>query len=188
MHQAHEAAVDFQHGGQRHPGGFANLRPGRDYDGLHQAALCRQKADWLVGINATRLFTTLYRGRTLNVGRVLTPTLAILVEREEAITGFKRAKFYTVELDCGDFRAVSDRFSQKTDADKLRIACDGGSAVVRSVERKEKTEHPPKLYDLTTLQREANRLFDYTAQQTLDYVQLLYEKKLATYPGRTAAI
>ena len=162
--------------------GFDNLTDSACYDNLYAAALCRSQADWLVGINATRLFTTLYQGRTLNVGRVLTPTLALLVEREEAITGFKREKFYTVELDCEGFRAVSDRFFKKTDADKLRIACDGGSAVVRSVERKEKSERPPKLYDLTTLQREANRLFDYTAQQTLDYVQLLYEKKLATYP------
>jgi len=162
--------------------GFDTLADSASYDNLYAAALCRSQADWLVGINATRLFTTLYQGRTLNVGRVLTPTLALLVEREEAITGFKRTKFYTVELDCGDFRAVSDRFSKKTDADKLRIACDGGSAVVRSVERKEKSERPPKLYDLTTLQREANRLFDYTAQQALDYLQSLYEKRLATYP------
>lgn len=162
--------------------GFDTLLDSASYDNLYAAALCRSQADWLVGINATRLFTTIYQGRTLNVGRVLTPTLALLVEREEAITGFKKEKFYTVELDCGNFRAVSERFSKKPDADKLRAACDGGSAVVRSVEQKDKTERPPKLYDLTTLQREANRLFDYTAQQTLDYVQLLYEKKLATYP------
>ena len=155
--------------------GFDTLSDSASYDNLYAA-------DWLVGINATRLFTTLYGGRTLNVGRVLTPTLALLTEREQAITGFKREKFYTVELDCGSFRAVSERFSKKPDADKLRTACDGGAAIVRSVERKEKSERPPKLYDLTTLQREANRLFDYTAQQTLDYVQLLYEKKLATYP------
>ena len=162
--------------------GFDSLSDSASYDNLYAAALCRSQADWLVGINATRLFTTLYQGRTLNVGRVLTPTLALLVEREEAITGFKKEKFYTVELDCGNFQAVSERFSRKPDADKLRTACDGGAAVVRSVERKDKNERPPKLYDLTTLQREANRLFDYTAQQTLDYVQLLYEKKLATYP------
>ena len=162
--------------------GFDTLSDSASYDNLYAAALCRSQADWLVGINATRLFTTLYRGRTLNVGRVLTPTLALLVEREEAITGFKKEKFYTVELDCGDFRAVSERFSKKPDADKLRMACDGGTAVVRSVERKDKAERPPKLYDLTTLQREANRYYGFTAQQTLDLVQSLYEKKLLTYP------
>ena len=162
--------------------GFENLLPGADYDRLYDAALCRSKADWLVGINGTRLFTTLYRGKTLNVGRVMTPTLALLTEREAAVTGFKKEKFYLVELDCGTFRAASDRITSKPAAEKLRQTCLGKSAVVRTVNRQEKTEKPPKLYDLTTLQREANRLYGYTAQQTLDYVQLLYEKKLATYP------
>ena len=162
--------------------GFENLLPGTDYDRLYDAALCRSKADWLVGINGTRLFTTLYRGKTLNVGRVMTPTLALLTEREAAVTGFKKEKFYLVELDCGTFRAASDRITGKPAAEKLRQACMGKSAVVQTVNRQEKTEKPPKLYDLTTLQREANRLYGYTAQQTLDYVQLLYEKKLATYP------
>ena len=162
--------------------GFDNLLDSKNYDNLYAAALCRQKADWLVGINATRLFTTLYKGRTLNVGRVMTPTLALLTDREAAIAGFQKQKFYTVELDCGTFQAVSERFSSKTDAGRLRAACVGKAAVVRAVERKERTERPPRLYDLTTLQREANRLFGYTAQQTLDYAQLLYEKKLATYP------
>lgn len=162
--------------------GFENLLFGANFDTLYDAALCRAKADWLVGINGTRLFTTLYHGKTLNVGRVMTPTLALLTEREAAITGFQKEKFYTVELDCGTFHAASDRITGKTTAEKLRQACLGKSAVVQAVNRQEKAEHPPKLYDLTTLQREANRLYGYTAQQTLDYIQLLYEKKLATYP------
>lgn len=162
--------------------GFDSLLDSGNYDNLYAAALCRQKADWLVGINATRLFTTLYKGRSLNVGRVMTPTLALLTDREAAIASFQKQKFYTVELGCGTFRAVSERFSSKTDAGRLRAACVGKAAVVRMVERKERIERPPRLYDLTTLQRETNRLFGYTAQQTLDYAQLLYEKKLATYP------
>lgn len=162
--------------------GFDNLRDSAQYDRLYDAALCRAKADWLVGINATRLFTRLYNGQTLNVGRVFTPTLALLTGREDAIQNFKPEKFYTIELDCGDFRAVSERYSSKTDAEKTRTACLGKPITVQTVERKEKTERPPKLYDLTTLQREANRMFGYTAQQTLDYIQSLYEKKMATYP------
>src|SRR5699024_6303356 len=142
----------------------------------------RAKADWLIGINGTRLFTCIYKGKTLNVGRVMTPTLTLLAEREAAIGNFKKEKFYTVELNLRTFRAVSGKFNSKTDAEALRSACLGRTAVVRSVERKENAERPPKLYDLTTLQREANRLFDYTAQQTLDYLQSLYEKRLATYP------
>lgn len=162
--------------------GFDNLADGAKYDNLYAAALCRAKADWLIGINGTRLFTCLYKGKTLNVGRVLTPTLTLLVEREAAIENFKKEKFYTVELDLHTFRASSGKFNSKTDAEKLRTACLGRTAVVQSVTRKDRTERPPKLYDLTTLQREANRLFDYTAQQTLDYLQSLYEKRLATYP------
>ena len=162
--------------------GFDNLADGKKYDNLYAAALCRAKADWLIGINGTRLFTCLYKGKTLNVGRVLTPTLTLLSEREAAIENFKKEKFYTVELDLRTFRASSGKFNSKTDAEKLRTACLGKTALVQSVTRKDKTERPPKLYDLTTLQREANRLFDYTAQQTLDYLQSLYEKRLATYP------
>ncbi len=162
--------------------GFNDLADGQKYDNLYAAALCRAKADWLIGINGTRLFTTLYKGKTLNVGRVLTPTLTLLAEREAAIEHFKKEKFYTVELDAQGLRAASGKFNSKTDAEKLRSACLGKSAVVQSVTKKDKTERPPKLYDLTTLQREANRLFDYTAQQTLDYLQSLYEKRLATYP------
>ena len=162
--------------------GFDNLVDGQKYNNLYAAALCRAKADWLIGINGTRLFTTLYKGKTLNVGRVLTPTLTLLAEREAAIEHFKKEKLYTVELDAQGIRASSGKFNSKTDAEKLRSACLGKTAVVQSVTRKDKTERPPKLYDLTTLQREANRLFDYTAQQTLDYLQSLYEKRLATYP------
>ena len=166
--------------------GFDALADCADYDNLYAAALCRAKADWLVGINATRLFTLLYRkpdsNKTLNVGRVVTPTLALLVEREAAINSFKKEKFYTVELDFGNLRAVSARFTSRTDAENARDACMGKPVTVKEVSNQVKSERPPKLYDLTTLQREANRLFDYTAQQTLDYVQMLYEKKLATYP------
>ena len=162
--------------------GFDNLVDGQKYNNLYAAALCRAKADWLIGINGTRLFTTLYKGKTLNVGRVLTPTLTLLAEREAAIEHFKKEKFYTVELDAQGIRASSGKFNSKTDAEKLRSACLGKTAVVQSIAKKDKTERPPKLYDLTTLQREANRLFDYTAQQALDYLQSLYEKRLATYP------
>ena len=162
--------------------GFDCLLDGKNYDNLYAAALCRAKADWLIGINGTRLFTTLYQGKTLNVGRVQTPTLALLAEREAAISGFRKEKFYTVELELDGFHAASERFASKTDAGKLRTGCVGKPATVQTVSQKEKTERPPRLYDLTTLQREANRLFDYTAQQTLDYLQALYEKRLATYP------
>ena len=162
--------------------GFDHLLDSQNYDNLYQAALCRAKADWLIGINGTRLFTCLYKGKTLNVGRVQTPTLALLAEREAAIANFKKEKFYTVELDLQGVHAASERFSSKTDAEKLRLACLGKTAAVQSITRKEKTERPPKLYDLTTLQREANRLFDFTAQQVLDCLQALYEKRLATYP------
>jgi len=162
--------------------GFENLADGADFDCLYDAALCRAKADWLIGINGTRLFTTLYNSRTLNVGRVMTPTLALMVERESAIEDFKKENFYTVELDLQEFQATSGKFSSKADAENLRTACLGATAVVQSVTQKDKTERPPKLYDLTTLQREANRLFNFTAQESLDYLQSLYEKRLATYP------
>ena len=161
--------------------GFAQLRPGRDYDGLHRAALCRAKADWLVGINATRLFSLLY-GRTLNIGRVVSPTLALIVQREAEIAAFQPEPFYTVELDCGGLTLSGERTASKKEAQEAAARCQGTAAVVQSVERREKTEKPPALYDLTTLQREANRTLGYTAQQTLDYLQALYEKKLCTYP------
>ena len=161
--------------------GFQNLKPGRKYDGLHQSALCRAKADWLVGINATRLFSLLYN-RTLNVGRVLSPTLALIVQREAEIGAFTPEPFYTVNLDCGNFAAASKKHKAKPDAQAVAADCRDMTATVKAVERKEKPEKPPALYDLTTLQRDANRLLGYTAQQTLDYLQALYEKKLCTYP------
>ena len=159
--------------------GFAKLKDGKEYDNLYAAARCREWADWLVGINATRLFSVLYH-RTLNVGRVVSPTLAILVQREAEIDAFKPEPFYTAELNFGSFTATSEKFKKKADA-KAVISHDG-AAVVKSVVSKEKSEKAPALYDLTTLQREANRQHGYTAQQTLDYVQSLYEKKLCTYP------
>ena len=161
--------------------GFENLRNGSEYDKLYAAALCRSKADWLVGINATRLFSVLYH-RTLNVGRVVSPTLALLVQREAEIKAFQPEPFYTVKLDAGDFTAASEKLKNKQDAENLKSACTGTMAVIRSVEQKEKSEKAPALYDLTTLQRDANRILGFTAQQTLDYLQSLYEKKLCTYP------
>ena len=161
--------------------GFQALRDGRDYDGLHQAALCRAKADWLVGINATRFFSLLY-GRTLKIGRVVSPTLALIVAREAEISAFTPTPFYTVELTCGDLVLSGERMDSRKDAELIADACKTGAVTVRSVERKEKSEKPPALYDLTTLQRDANRVLGYTAQQTLDYLQALYEKKLCTYP------
>ncbi len=161
--------------------GFANLRPGKDYDGLHQAALCRSKADWLVGINATRLFSVLY-GRTLNIGRVVSPTLALIVQREAEIAAFEPVPFYTVELDCGGMTLTGERINVKKDASAIAASCKGSTATVQKVEHREKSEKAPALYDLTTLQREANRALSFTAQQTLDYLQALYEKKLCTYP------
>ena len=161
--------------------GFAALKPSTEYDALYEAALCRERADWIVGMNATRLFSCLY-GRTLNVGRVMTPTLAMVVMREAAISGFCSEPFYTVELSFPGFTASSERFKNKQEADSLRTHCAGGTAAVSKVERKEKSEKPPALYDLTSLQRDANRVLGFTAQQTLDYTQALYEKKLVTYP------
>ena len=161
--------------------GFADLRPGADYDPLYQSALCRQKADWLIGINASRLFSVLYH-RTLNVGRVQTPTLAMLADRDSKIVLFRKEKYHHVRLALEGAEAVSDRIVSPENAQAIRDACDGQRAVCVSLVREKKTEKPPKLYDLTTLQREANRLFGYTAKQTLDYAQSLYEKKLLTYP------
>ena len=161
--------------------GFQNLRSGSEYDGLRDAALCRAKADWLVGINATRLFSVLYH-RTLNIGRVMSPTLALIVQREAEIDAFKPVPFYTVMLEVPGFSAAGERMSEKSAAEQLMAACKGAAATVKKVERKEKSEKPPALYDLTTLQRDANRLLGFTAQQTLDYLQSLYEKKLCTYP------
>nr|WP_325300962.1 DNA topoisomerase 3 [uncultured Oscillibacter sp.] len=161
--------------------GFSDLRPGKDYDPLYQSALCRQKADWLIGINASRLFSVLYH-RTLNVGRVQTPTLAMLADRDSKIVLFRKEKYHHVRLALEGTEAVSEKIPAMEDAQAIRDACDGQQAVCVSLVREKKTEKPPKLYDLTTLQREANRVFGYTAKQTLDYAQSLYEKKLLTYP------
>lgn len=161
--------------------GFEHLRPGSSYDNLFDAALCRAGADWLVGINATRLFSVLY-GVTLNVGRVMSPALALLVQREAQIRNFKSKSFYVPEITCSGFTASGERQEEQEKAETIRLSCDGQPATVRSVEKQTKTVQPPRLYDLTTLQRECNRIYGYTAQQTLDYLQSLYEKKLATYP------
>ena len=162
--------------------GFRNLKPSSEYDNLYAAALCRERADWMVGINATRLFSCLY-GTTLAVGRVMTPTLGIAVAREDEIRKFRPDDFYTVELQLPGFTAAGERMKERTEADDNAAACmkDPG-ATVTAFERKERTERPPALYDLTTLQRDANRIFGYTAQKTLDCAQKLYEKKLITYP------
>lgn len=162
--------------------GFQKLRPGTEYDALYEAALCRERADWIVGINATRLFSCLY-GQTLNVGRVMTPTLAMVVMRDAAIRAFKSEPFYSAELKFRDFQAGGERMKEKAEAEKLVAeCCQAGSAIITKVEQKEKSEKPPALFDLTSLQREANRQLGFTAQQTLDYTQALYEKKLVTYP------
>ena len=161
--------------------GFAHLKPGADYDNLYQSALCRAQADWLVGINATRLFSILYH-KTLTVGRVQTPTLKMLVDREAKISSFQKEKYHIVQIAAGGMEAASERMGNAADAKALKAACETAQAVCVSVTREKKTEQPPRLYDLTTLQREANRYYGFTAQQTLDLVQSLYEKKLLTYP------
>lgn len=162
--------------------GFTHLEPSTKYDALYEAALCRERADWIVGINATRLFSCLYH-QTLNVGRVMTPTLAMVVMRDAEIAAFKPQPFYTVQLAVDGITAVSKRFEEKGDAEQLLAKCkEAGRAMVKSLERKEKSERAPLLYDLTSLQRDANRILGFTAQQTLDYTQALYEKKLVTYP------
>ena len=161
--------------------GFNNLRPSAEYDNLYASALCRAQADWLVGINATRLFSVLY-GASLTVGRVQSPTLAMLVERATQISGFRKERYYKVHINPGGADAASGNIKSKADAENIRAACDNQQAVCRSVKNEKKTVAPPKLFDLTGLQREANKLYGYTAQQTLDYAQALYEKTLITYP------
>ena len=163
--------------------GFAHLKPSTEYDALYNAALCRERADWMVGINASRLFSCLYN-QPLAVGRVMTPVLAMTVVREAAIAAFTPEKFYTVDLELtSGCTASSRRIPEKSVAENLLKACRKEMvATIQRITRKEKSENPPSLYDLTTLQRDANRLLGYSAQQTLDYVQSLYEKKLTTYP------
>ena len=161
--------------------GFNHLRDSSDYDKLYEAALSRSKADWIVGINGTRLFTTLYKKR-LVVGRVQTPTLAMLVEREGKITTFHKEKYFNVHVQKDGLTADMEKIKTEDEANAIAAACDKKQAVVSSLKRETKTVNPPKLYDLTTLQREANRYYSFTAQQTLELVQSLYEKKLLTYP------
>jgi len=161
--------------------GFENLRPGQEYEKLYASALCRAQADWLVGINATRLFSVLYNA-TLNVGRVQSPTLAMLVQRHLQIANFQKEKYFHAHIDCDGIDAISGKITERSEAERIQTACHGGQAVVTAITKEQKTVNPPKLYDLTTLQREANRLYGFTAQQTLDYTQSLYEKKLVTYP------
>ena len=161
--------------------GFSNLRPDSDYDNLYAAGLCRAKADWLVGLNSTRLFTCRY-GTLLSIGRVQTPTLAMIVQRDYDVKHFVKQKFFTVELDCGTFVASSERIDEEESAKNIAESCSGKTATISEIKKEIKTVNPPKLYDLTTLQREANRQYGYTAQQALDYTQSLYEQKLVTYP------
>ena len=161
--------------------GFASLKGGKEYDPLYSSALCRAKADWIIGINMTRLFSCLY-GKTLNVGRVQTPTLKMLVDRDAAITTFKKEKYYHVRLSLSGVEAASAKIHAADEAGNLKAACEAAQAVCTSVTREKKTVAPLKLFDLTSLQREANRIYGYTAKQTLDLAQALYEKKLLTYP------
>lgn len=162
--------------------GFSNLRDGKEYDNLYAAALCRERADWIVGMNATRLFSTLY-GQTLNVGRVMTPTLAMIVQRETEIDGFKPEPFYRVSIQSAGIEAVSERYERKQDAENiLDLLKEEKTVLVTKLETADKREKAPQLYSLTALQRDANRILGFTAQQTLDYTQSLYEKKLVTYP------
>ena len=162
--------------------GFSHLKNGKEYDDLYRAALCRERADWIVGMNATRLFSTLY-GQTLNVGRVMTPTLAMIVQREAEIDGFKPEPIYRLSISCGGIIALSDRFEKKQDAENaLNMLKEQKTAQVTKINSTDKQEKAPQLYSLTALQRDANRFLGFTAQQTLDYTQSLYEKKLVTYP------
>ncbi|MGL5435492.1 MAG: DNA topoisomerase 3 [Lachnospiraceae bacterium] len=161
--------------------GMENLKPGAEYDALYQSALCRSKADWLIGINATRLFSVLYH-RTLNIGRVQTPTLTMLVNRDSKISGFQKEKYHHVRLTLDGVEAVSEKISVLQEAEQIQVGCHERQAVCISLDKEKKTVKPPKLFDLTTLQREANRIYGYTAKQSLDYAQSLYERKLITYP------
>ena len=151
------------------------------YRNLCMAAVCRAQADWLIGMNATRAYTTKYF-KKLVVGRVQTPTLAMLTERQDRIEHFQKETFYRVELTDGKLVAVSENITNKADAELLAALCDGSEAIITELKREQKKVSPPKLYDLTSLQREANRYFGFTAKRTLDLLQELYEEKLVTYP------
>ena len=160
---------------------LTTMKPMSAYDNLFNAGYARARADWLVGMNGSRLFSVRYGGK-LNIGRVQTPTLAMIVQRDAEVNGFIKQKYYTSDLNCGGFILSSARIDDENAADTLVSACDGSTVTISSVKREVKTDKAPKLYDLTTLQREANKGFGYTAQQTLDYTQSLYEGKLVTYP------
>lgn len=163
--------------------GFSNLKNSSEYDNLFAAGLCRAKSDWLVGMNASRLFSLRYNAH-LNIGRVQTPTLAMVVDRDNKIKNFVKEKYFTVDIGTEQYPAFasSERIDDESQANGLVSACSNGSAIVKSVKSEKKSNNPPKLYDLTTLQRETNRYFGFTAKQTLDYTQSLYEQKLVTYP------
>lgn len=160
---------------------LASMKPMSAYDNLFSAGFARAKADWLVGMNGSRLFSVRYGGK-LNIGRVQTPTLAMIVKRDSDVDNFVKQKYFTADLNCGDFTLSSTRIDDENAADTLVNDCNNSSVTITAVKREVKTEKPPKLYDLTTLQRDANKAFGYTAQQTLDYTQSLYEGKLVTYP------
>ena len=162
--------------------GMEHLHQGSEYDNLYKAALAREKADWLVGINLTRNFTVLYRSKVLKIGRVQTPTLAMIVQREAEITDFRKQKYYVAYLLIDGMDAVSERIESEVEAENIAKSCKGKPAAVKSYVSEHKKSSPPKLYDLTSLQMDASRLFGFTAKQTLDYTQSLYEKKLVTYP------
>lgn len=161
--------------------GFAKLKDGKEYDNLYNAGFCRAKADWLVGMNGSRLFSIRYNS-SLNTGRVQTPTLAMIVKRDYDVKNFIKQKYFNIELNCGSFTASSEKINDESKADELISKVSGKSATATDIKKEVKTVNPPKLYDLTTLQREANKQFGYTAKQTLDYLQALYEAKLSTYP------
>lgn len=161
--------------------GFDNLRDSSEFDNMFEAGFSRAKADWLVGMNFSRLFSCRYSS-PLSVGRVQTPTLAMIVKRDYDVNNFVQQKFFTVELDCGELTVASERIDDENTAERIVEKCNGKTATVTNVDKSVKSVNPPKLYDLTTLQREANRQYGYTAQQTLDYTQSLYENKLVTYP------
>lgn len=161
--------------------GFQEMKDAGFYSNLCMAAVCRAQADWLIGMNATRAYTTKYY-KKLVVGRVQTPTLAMLTERQDRIEHFQKEIFYRVELTDGKLVAVSENITNKADAELLAALCDGSEAIITELKREQKKVSPPKLYDLTSLQREANRYFGFTAKKTLDLLQELYEEKLVTYP------
>ena len=162
--------------------GMDHLQPGDHYNDLYEAALCRAKADWLIGMNGTRLFSTLYKGKVKKVGRVQTPTLAMIVDRDAEIAGFQKKTYYVVEMEADGIRIRSERYPSKEAAEQALAGYKDHAITVTSVSEKEIKTAPPKLFDLTALQREANKMFGFTAKQTLDYLQSLYEKKLTTYP------